>query len=129
MPFATAAFDCLSMGYALRHVADLLVTFQELFRVLKPGGSLLILEFARPRTRSGYLLARLYLDRLVPSLSRLASGNAETRVLMRYCWDTVDTSVPAETIRAAIQAGGFVQVEHETFLGLLIEYRARKPGG
>jgi demethylmenaquinone methyltransferase/2-methoxy-6-polyprenyl-1,4-benzoquinol methylase len=38
LPFADRSFDMLSMGYALRHVTDLHVTFGEYQRVLKPGG-------------------------------------------------------------------------------------------
>ncbi|MGH7340903.1 MAG: class I SAM-dependent methyltransferase, partial [Candidatus Rokuibacteriota bacterium] len=127
LPLASDAFDLLSMGYALRHVADLAVTFQEYWRVLKPGGSLLILEFARPQTRLGYFLGRSYLHRLVPLVSRLASGRKEAHLLMRYCWDTVDNCVPAATIRSAMAASGFVEIEHETYLGVFSEYRARKP--
>ena len=51
LPFRDDRFDFLSMGYALRHVTDLEVTFREYFRVLKPGGTVLILEFSRPRSR------------------------------------------------------------------------------
>lgn len=45
---ADTRFDFVSMGYALRHVVDLNATFREFHRVLRPGGTLLILEIARP---------------------------------------------------------------------------------
>src|SRR4029450_7468624 len=53
LPFRTGSFDFLSMAYALRHVSDLDITFAEYFRVLRPGRTVLILEFARPRSRVG----------------------------------------------------------------------------
>ena len=51
LPFPDGRFEFLSMGYALRHVADLRSTFQEYHRVLAPGGRLLILEITPPRSR------------------------------------------------------------------------------
>src|SRR5262245_29334932 len=50
LPFQRASFDFASVGYALRHMADLGITFAECLRVLKPGGRLLILEISRPRS-------------------------------------------------------------------------------
>src|SRR5262245_32411470 len=53
LPFATGRFDFLSMGYALRHMADLGVAFRQCLRVLKPGGRILILELTPPRSAVG----------------------------------------------------------------------------
>jgi demethylmenaquinone methyltransferase/2-methoxy-6-polyprenyl-1,4-benzoquinol methylase len=127
LPFPDGRFDFLSMGYALRHVADLDVTFAEYFRVLKPGGALLILEFARPKSRLGYALGRFYLNKLVPWVSQLGSGSKEARLLMEYCWDTVNNCVPADTILTAMQRAGFEQIKYRTWFGVFSEYRARKP--
>src|SRR5262249_8384793 len=44
LPFANTTFDFVTMGIALRHVSDLLITFAEYHRVLKPGGTLWVLE-------------------------------------------------------------------------------------
>src|SRR5262245_25404623 len=44
LPVSSASFDFVSMGYALRHVADLDAAFAEFFRVLRPGGRLALLE-------------------------------------------------------------------------------------
>jgi SAM-dependent methyltransferase len=48
LPFTTGTFDFVSMGFALRHVADLDALFREMHRVLKPGGIACILELTRP---------------------------------------------------------------------------------
>jgi SAM-dependent methyltransferase len=51
LPFRSDSFDMLSMGFALRHVDDLEITFDEYRRVLKPGGRILLLEVSRPNSR------------------------------------------------------------------------------
>ena len=128
LPFRDASFDFLSMAYALRHVTDLEVTFREYLRVLRPGCTVLILEFARPRSRVGLALGRLYLKRLVPWLARLRSGSREAEILMTYCWETVEHCVPGEQIEHALRRAGFEQVRHTGWFGVFVEYVGRKPG-
>ncbi len=127
LPLPDATFDFLSMGYALRHVGDLRTTFDEYARVLKPGGKLLILEFAQPKSRVGYAVGRFYLNRVVPWLSQIGSGKKQARVLMEYCWQTVDNFVPGKDILEALAASGFVDATRRTWFGVFSEYVARKP--
>jgi demethylmenaquinone methyltransferase/2-methoxy-6-polyprenyl-1,4-benzoquinol methylase len=127
LPLPDASFDFLSMGYALRHVEDLRTTFDEYARVLKPGGKLLILEFAQPKSRLGYAVGRFYLNRVVPWLSQIGSGKKQARVLMEYCWQTVDNFVPGKDILEALAASGFVDATRRTWFGVFSEYVARKP--
>lgn len=127
LPFAGDRFDALSMGYALRHVADLGVAFTEFRRVLRPGGRLLILEITPPRSRLGRRLLEGYLGRLLPRATRLGTGSARAEMLVRYYWDTIAECVPPETILETLSGSGFVEVERRVYGGLLSEYFARKP--
>jgi len=127
LPFADAGFDLLTMGYALRHVADLNATFVEYRRVLRPGGRLLILEITRPQPGPGYHLLRFYLRTLVPALTRLRRGSREAQTLMRYYWETIEHCVPPTTILGALQAAGFDQVRRDVTMGIFSEYSAVRP--
>ncbi len=126
LPVRSASVDFVTMGYALRHVDDLGVTFREYRRALKPGGGLLVLEFTRPRSRGMYLVCRAYLNIVVPAIARLRGSNART--MMRYFWDTIEHCVPPETILAAVAEAGFVEPRRFGQVQLFSEYTARVPG-
>ncbi|RAI58318.1 class I SAM-dependent methyltransferase [Roseicella frigidaeris] len=133
LPLGDAAFDFLSMGYALRHVASLPVAFAEYRRVLRPGGRLLLLEIARPEGRLAYAAARFYLGRVVPAVSaRLGGGRRGgegARRLMQYYWDTIDHCVPPAAILDALRQAGFRGVGCEAQFGLFRAYVAQRPTG
>jgi demethylmenaquinone methyltransferase/2-methoxy-6-polyprenyl-1,4-benzoquinol methylase len=129
LPLGDASIDFVSMGYALRHVADLAIAFAEYHRVLRPGGNLLLLEIGRPDSRLGYAAVRSYLGRVVPALSRLAGAGTRAETLMRYYWDTIDACVPPAVIQRSLAQAGFVQVACETQLGIFRAYSARRPPG
>jgi demethylmenaquinone methyltransferase/2-methoxy-6-polyprenyl-1,4-benzoquinol methylase len=127
LPFADACADFLTMGYALRHVTDLGSTFREYLRVLKPGGTLLILEMTRPPTDTvAYRIMRYYLESVVPRMARFGPGGAETRTLMEYFWDTVNECVPPATIVEALADCGFTAPRRNVVLHVFSEYLGSK---
>jgi demethylmenaquinone methyltransferase / 2-methoxy-6-polyprenyl-1,4-benzoquinol methylase len=127
MPLRDDLFDMLSMGFALRHVATLETAFAEYRRVLKPGGRVLLLEVSRPRSALTRWVMRVYFQRLLPRLIRIATRDPHAPLLMEYYWDTIAECVPHATILAALRQTGFVAVEHRMFGGCISEYVARKP--
>ena len=127
MPLRGDSFDMLSMGFALRHVGTLETAFAEYRRVLKPGGRMLLLEVSRPRSTVTRWLIRVYFQRVLPLLIRMATRSPDAPLLMTYYWDTIDECVPPETILAALRQSGFVGVEHRMLGGCLSEYVAVKP--
>jgi len=125
IPLADASVDFVSMGYALRHVTDLGLLFTEFRRVLRPGGRVLVMEIARPEGRLAYALAKAYMGRVVPALSRLAGADSHT--LMRYYWDTIDACVPPSEIMSSLGASGLAGIACETQFGIFRAYTARRP--
>jgi demethylmenaquinone methyltransferase/2-methoxy-6-polyprenyl-1,4-benzoquinol methylase len=121
LPFRDGTFDFLTFGYSLRYLDDVRSALHEGWRVLRPGGIVLVLEMARPRSR----LARLYLETLVPGLARLTIGD-EGRSLMRYCWATVDRAARPEALTAALAECGFALRRRTVWFGFLSEHVAVK---
>ncbi len=127
LPFPDGTFDFVLMGYALRHVSDLQHTFNEYWRVLKPGGRIVILEISRPNSPVSLQLSRLYLKWVVPGFSYLRTHNPHIRTLMRYFWDTIQYCVAPETILLTLRNSGFVHCQEHTLVGGLIrDYTGQK---
>lgn len=126
LPLPDGAFDMLTMGYALRHVGDLVATFTEYRRVLKPGGKVLLLEITRPKTRLGRLMMRFYLYGIVPLVVRVFRRSEDAETMMRYFWDTIDHCVAPGVIVEALREAGFQEVERNQVFGALSEYSAVK---
>src|SRR5262249_23948780 len=101
--------------------------FSEYRRVLRPGGTVLVLEIARATNAVSRALVSAYLGGVVPLLCRLVTGQAMTGTLMRYYWGTIDNCVPAERIVDAMDRAGFVDVRCETAFDMLRSYSGRKP--
>jgi demethylmenaquinone methyltransferase / 2-methoxy-6-polyprenyl-1,4-benzoquinol methylase len=127
LPVAADSIDFLSMGYAVRHVADLDATFREFLRVLRPGGTVLLLEISRPEGPWHRAVAGLYLGRFIPLLCRWTTAARETETLMRYYWETIERCVAPEIIIQALRDTGFRDVGCHTQFGLFRAYVARKP--
>jgi demethylmenaquinone methyltransferase/2-methoxy-6-polyprenyl-1,4-benzoquinol methylase len=125
IPCRDGAFDFVSMGFALRHVADLTALFAEMHRVLRPGGTACVLEITRPRSEWAAIPLRVFMTRVVPALARV-TGRKLGPEMMRFYWDTIDACVPPETVLAALRTGGFASPRRVESLGIFSEYVATK---
>ncbi len=126
LPLADASTDFVTMGYALRHVSDLVAAFREYHRVLRQDGTLMLLEIGKPTRPLSRMLAALYLGRLVPLLSRWMTGDERARELTRYYWATIEHCVAPEIILQALAESGFVELSCEVEVDLMRCYVGRK---
>ena len=127
LPFADGSFDFLCMGFALRHVGDLRATFAEYRRVLRPGGTLLVLEISRPSSALGYRVAKAYMQQVVPFVTRLGTRDDGAEMMMRYYWHTIDACVPPQSILDAMDGAGIRTAPRKTYFGLFSEYLGARP--
>lgn len=126
MPLEAGTYDFLTVGYALRHFADLEATFREFHRVLKPGGRVLILEATRPSGKIGSWLFKLYFGIVYPFFARLLTRSKKAEEMMVYFWETMDTCVRPESVVSALKAAGFQEARRIATMGVFSEYTAAK---
>jgi demethylmenaquinone methyltransferase/2-methoxy-6-polyprenyl-1,4-benzoquinol methylase len=126
LPLDGSSMDFVSMGYALRHVPDLGALFRELLRVLRPEGTLLLLEFQRPTGAMAQFIASSYFRYLIPALCRVC-GLVSAREMLSYCWDTVAQCVAPGVILRSLTDAGFTKIACESSMGALVSYCARRP--
>jgi demethylmenaquinone methyltransferase/2-methoxy-6-polyprenyl-1,4-benzoquinol methylase len=74
LPYADARFDIASIAFGIRNVDDPVACLREMARVVKPGGSVIVLEFGQPRGPFGALF-RAYSRGVMPVLGGLLTGN------------------------------------------------------
>jgi len=127
LPCEAASADFVSMGYALRHIDDVGAAFAEFFRVLRPGGRLLVLEISKPAGPVGTALLKTYMRAVVPTIARVVARRRDTAELWRYYWDTIEACIPPEQVLSALRAAGFESAKRHVELGVFSEYTAVKP--
>jgi demethylmenaquinone methyltransferase/2-methoxy-6-polyprenyl-1,4-benzoquinol methylase len=76
LPYASDSFDAATVGFGVRNFANLRRGVEEMVRVVRPGGRVVILEITRPTRQPLASFYRAWFDRLVPSLGRLAGDGA-----------------------------------------------------
>jgi demethylmenaquinone methyltransferase/2-methoxy-6-polyprenyl-1,4-benzoquinol methylase len=125
LPFADNSADFLTMGYALRHVTDLVGAFREFHRVLRDGGTVVLLEIGKPTRALSHALVSAYLGRVVPLICRFTTGR-RTKTLMEYYWETIENCVPPKTILEAMAQAGFADPRCDVELDLFRSYIGRR---
>ena len=91
MPFEDNTFDAVTCSYGCRNFADLDAGLREMYRVLKPGGKLFILEFSYPTNRFIRWGYDLYFSHLLPFIGRIVSRDKTAysylnRSVKNFCW-------------------------------------------
>jgi demethylmenaquinone methyltransferase / 2-methoxy-6-polyprenyl-1,4-benzoquinol methylase len=77
LPFADTAFDAVTISFGLRNVANVDLALQEMARVTRPGGRLVVLETSAPLRQPLKAGHSLYVDRVLPRLAKLVASNGE----------------------------------------------------
>jgi demethylmenaquinone methyltransferase/2-methoxy-6-polyprenyl-1,4-benzoquinol methylase len=114
LPLADQAFDALTIGFGLRNLEDPIKGLREMFRILKPGGVLVILEFSKPvipvlREAFGF-----YFRNILPRLGALVSGDGGA---YEYLPNSVGKFPPQGELARMIQSVGFREVDYKNLTG------------
>jgi demethylmenaquinone methyltransferase/2-methoxy-6-polyprenyl-1,4-benzoquinol methylase len=125
LPFAADHFDCVTIGFGLRNVTRKELALREMYRVLRPGGRLVVLEFSRIHRALGPLYD-VYSFGVLPLLGRLVARDAAS---YRYLAESIRMHPPQEALKEMMAAAGFERVEYFNLTaGVVAVHRGFKLG-
>lgn len=125
LPFDKETFDGVTIAFGVRNFENLELGLQEIFRVLKPNGALVVLETAVPQNRLLRSLYTLYTQKIMPFIGKLFSKNPSA---YQYLSDSAAIFPCGEQFNNILRKNGFIEVEDfPQTLGVSSIYFARKP--
>ena len=116
LPFEDASCDAVTIAFGLRNVTRKEAALAEMFRVLRPGGQLLVLEFSRPVAALAPAYD-LYSFRVLPALGKLIAGDDAS---YRYLAESIRMHPDQETLLAMMAAAGFEGCRYENLSGGIV---------
>ena len=124
IPHPDECFDGITIAFGIRNVVDRQAGLGEMYRVLKPGGRVVILEFSNPRSRLFRQLYYFYFQKILPTLGGLISK----RSAYQYLPDSVIEFPTQEDFSQMMGAAGFQRLQYvdQTF-GIATVYVGDKP--
>jgi len=116
LPFQDASFDLVTMAFGLRNVTDKQQALNSIYRVLRPGGRLLVLEFSRPAAilKPAY---DFYSFSILPKLGRLVANDEAS---YRYLAESIRMHPDQQTLRDMMQQAGFENCDYHNLTGGIV---------
>jgi demethylmenaquinone methyltransferase/2-methoxy-6-polyprenyl-1,4-benzoquinol methylase len=116
-PFADESFDLLTISFGLRNVTDKDAALRSMYRVLKPGGRLLVLEFSKPVFEPLSKIYDLYSFTALPFLGKLITNDAES---YRYLAESIRMHPDQRTLKQMMEAAGFQSCDYHNLTGGIV---------
>ncbi len=116
LPFDEDSFDCITIAFGLRNVTNKDAALRSMFRVLKPGGKALILEFSKPH-KSLQPAYDLYSFKVLPTLGKLVAQDSDS---YQYLAESIRMHPDQETLVGMMETAGFERCRYRNFTGGIV---------
>jgi demethylmenaquinone methyltransferase/2-methoxy-6-polyprenyl-1,4-benzoquinol methylase len=127
LPLPDACCDVVSIAFGIRNVQNPAMAVAEFFRVLRPGGRLIILEFSLPTNRVLRGLYNFYFHHILPTTATLISGDKTGAY--KYLPQSVNTFISRSHMIGIMEKAGFTDAaQFPMTFGICVCYRGMKPG-
>ncbi len=124
LPFPDNHFDLITIGFGLRNVTHKEQALASMYRALKPGGRLLVLEFSKPTNVVMSKLYDFYSFQLLPKMGQLIAKDSDS---YQYLAESIRMHPDQETLKSMMESVGFEQVTyHNLTQGIVALHRGFK---
>lgn len=110
LPFEDNTFDIITIAFGLRNVTDKAMALRSMYRVLKPGGRLLVLEFSKPEHDIINKIYDFYSFNLLPKMGELVAKDGES---YQYLAESIRMHPDQETLKGMMDEAGFEQTSYK----------------
>ena len=107
-PFSNNSFDCITIAFGLRNITNKEIALSSMYRILKPGGKLLILEFSTP-LEAIQPIYDIYSFKILPLLGEIVAKDADS---YRYLAESIRMHPDQETLLNMMQDSKFEQCRY-----------------
>lgn len=114
LPFPDNTFDVITIAFGLRNVTDKDKALASMYRVLKPGGRLLVLEFSKPQNEMLTKAYDIYSFHVLPKMGQLVANDSES---YQYLAESIRMHPDQETLKTMMETAGFEQVTYHNLTG------------
>lgn len=117
LPFATNSFHCITMGFGLRNVTDKDEALRSIFRVCKPGGKIMILEFSTPTLPGLKPIYDWYSFNILPKVGHFFANDEAS---YQYLAESIRMHPNQETLKTMIEDAGFEDCQIHNLSGGIV---------
>ncbi|PKM13472.1 MAG: bifunctional demethylmenaquinone methyltransferase/2-methoxy-6-polyprenyl-1,4-benzoquinol methylase UbiE [Gammaproteobacteria bacterium HGW-Gammaproteobacteria-3] len=109
LPFADNSFDCVCIGFGLRNVTDKDAALRSMYRVLKPGGRVIVLEFSHPTDKLTETVYDFYSFKLLPKIGALIAKDEDS---YRYLAESIRMHPKQDELKHMMENAGLERCEY-----------------
>lgn len=117
LPFEDNTFNCITIAFGLRNVTDQNKALAEMYRVLKPGGRLLVLEFSKPVIPALSKVYDVYSFNILPVMGKVIANDADS---YRYLAESIRMHPDQKTLKDMMQSAGFERCTYHNMTGGIV---------